>query len=89
VRLPSYITAVAATTNKALGILENKIGTKTMRTLTEAFKTPQGAADLLNTLPANERSKVLQLISDPTKWSGVVPGAVNALAPANENALAP
>jgi len=89
VRLPSYITAVAATTNKAIQILENKIGTKTMRTLTEAFKTPQGAADLLNTLPANERSKVLQLISDPTKWSGVVPGAVNALAPANENALAP
>jgi len=89
VRLPSYITAVAATTNKAIQILENKIGNKTMRTLTEAFKTPQGAADLLNTLPANERSKVLQLISDPTKWSGVVPGAVNALAPANENALAP
>jgi len=89
VRLPSYITAVAATTNKAIQILENKIGTKTMRTLTEAFKTPQGAADLLNTLPANERSKVLQLISDPTKWSGVAPGAINALAPANENALAP
>lgn len=88
VRLPSYITAVAATTNKAIQILENKIGNKTMRTLTEAFKTPQGAADLLNTLPANERNKVLQLISDPTKWSGVVPGAVNALSPDNQNALA-
>jgi len=88
VRLPSYITAVAATTNKAIQILENKIGTKTMRTLTEAFKTPQGAADLLNTLPANERSKVLQLISDPSKWGGVVPGAVNALSPDNQNALA-
>jgi len=89
VRLPSYITAVAATTNKAIQILENKIGNKTMRALTEAFKTPQGAADLLNTLPANERSKVLQLISDPTKWSGVIPGAVNALAPENQNKLAP
>lgn len=89
VRLPSYITAVAATTNKAIQILENKIGTKTMRTLTEALKTPQGAADLLNTLPANERNKVLQLISNPTKWSGVVPGAVNALSPDNQNALAP
>lgn len=88
VRLPSYITAVAATTNKAIQILENKIGTKTMRTLTEAFKTPQGATDLLNTLPANERSKVLQLISDPSKWGGVVPGAVNALSPDNQNALA-
>lgn len=88
VRLPSYITAVAATTNKAIQILENKIGTKTMRTLTEAFKTPQGAIDLLNTLPANERSKVLQLISDPSKWGGVVPGAVNALSPDSQNALA-
>ena len=86
-RLPSYINVYAATGNKALGILENKIGAKTMRTLTEAFKTPQGTADLLNTLPANERSKVLQLISDPSKWRGVAPGAVNALAPENENAL--
>lgn len=88
-RLPSYINVYAATGNRALGILENKIGTKTMRTLTEAFKTPQGAADLLNTLPASERNKVLQLISDPSKWRGVGPGVVNALAPENENALAP
>jgi len=86
-RLPSYINVYAATGNKALGILENKIGTKTMRALTEAFKTPQGTADLLNTLPANERSKVLQLISDPSKWRGVGPSVVNALAPENENAL--
>ena len=86
-RLPSYINAYAATGNKAIGILENKIGNKTMRVLTEAFKTPQGAADLLNTLPANERSKVLQLISDPSKWSGVSSGTVNALAPDNQNAL--
>ena len=86
-RLPSYINVYAATGNKALGILENKIGTKTMRALTEAFKTPQGTADLLNTLPANERSKVLQLISDPSKWRGVGPSVVNALTPENENAL--
>ena len=86
-RLPSYINVYAATGNRALGILENKIGTKTMRALTEAFKTPQGTADLLNTLPANERSKVLQLISDPSKWRGVGPSVVNALTPENENAL--
>jgi len=84
-RLPSYINVWAASGNKALGILENKIGTKTMRTLTEAFKTPQGTADLLNTLPAAERSKVLQLLSDPSKWSGA--SIVNALSPENQNAL--
>ena len=86
-RLPSYINVYAATGNKALGILENKIGAKTMQTLTQAFKTPQGAANLLNTLPANERSKVLQLISDPGKWSGVSSSTVNALVPDNQNAL--
>jgi hypothetical protein len=65
-RVPSYLNAVAATTNKALQILETKIGAKTMTTLTEALKTPQGAADLLATLPGNERSRVLQIISDPS-----------------------
>jgi hypothetical protein len=65
-RVPSYLSAVAATTNKALQILENKIGTKTMSTLTEGLKTPEGAVKLLETLPASERNRVLQLISDPS-----------------------
>ena len=69
-RLPSYLSAVAATTNKALNILENKIGAKTMATLTEALKTPEGAKNLLERLPAEERSRVLQLISDPAEWGG-------------------
>jgi hypothetical protein len=92
IRLPSYITAVAATTNKAMQILENKIGSKTMSTLTEAFKTPQGTADLLETLPGAERVRVLKLLSNPQSWKpGVSAAAINALAPAEEkqNALAP
>jgi hypothetical protein len=88
-RLPSYLSAVAATTNKGLNILENKIGVKTMATLAEALKTPEGAANLLETLPAAERARVLQIMSDPTKWgaptraavTGATAGVVNALAP--------
>jgi hypothetical protein len=85
-RLPSYITAVAATTNKALSILENKIGAKTLSTLTEAMKTPEGAAALLETLPASERVRVLKLISNPKTWAQAPVGAAaigvtNALAP--------
>jgi len=88
-RLPSYLSAVAATTNKGLNILENKIGAKTMATLTEALKTPEGAANLLDTLPAAERNRVLQIMSDPTKWgaptraavTGSIAGGVNMLAP--------
>jgi hypothetical protein len=88
---------VAATTNKAVQILENKIGTKTMNTLTEAFKTPQGTADLLNTLPATERNRVLKLLSDPNQWKtsparaagGATAASVNALATEEpQNALA-
>lgn len=100
-RIPSYLSAVAATTNKALQILENKIGTKTMGTLTEALKTPEGAAQLLDTLPASERNRVIKLISDPETLApsakkaveairtGTVTTGVNALAPErNNNALA-
>jgi len=89
-RLPSYITAVAATTNKAMQILENKIGAKTLGTLTEAFKTPGATADLLATLPGAERNRVAKLLSDPKSWAQktVAPAAIgvtNALAPENQN----
>jgi hypothetical protein len=99
-RLPSYLSAVAATTNKAIAILENKIGKKTMGVLTEALKTPEGAANLLERLPPEERNRVLKIISDPDNLKGqaatVVKGArsavanaigSNALAPTHENAL--
>jgi len=93
-RLPSYITAVAATTNKAMQILENKIGAKTLGTLTEAFKTPGKTADLLESLPGAERNRVAKLLSDPKSWGqkAVAPAAIgarNALAPPqdNQNAL--
>lgn len=88
-RLPSYLSAVAATTNKALNILENKIGQKTMATLTEALKTPEGAANLLESLPAAERNKVLQLIGDPSKWSAPARASVTGGTAATVNMLAP
>ena len=92
VRLPSYITAVAATTNKALSILENKIGKKTMDILTEGLKTPEGAAKLLETLPGSERVRVLKLLSDPKSWAqksagAAAVGVTNALAPEPENRI--
>ena len=88
-RLPSYLSAVAATTNKALNILENKIGAKTMATLTEALKTPEGAASLLERMPAEERSRVLKLISDPSQWSEGAKAVVRGTTAAGVNALAP
>lgn len=88
-RLPSYLNAVASTTNKALNILEDKIGQKTMATLTEALKTPEGAANLLESLPAAERNRVLQLIGDPSKWSAPARATVTGGTAAAVNMLAP
>jgi hypothetical protein len=88
-RLPSYLSAVAATTNKALNILENKIGAKTMATLTESLQTPEGAASLLERLPAEERNRVLQLIADPSKWKAPTRAATTGSIAAGVNMLAP
>jgi len=89
IRLPSYLSAVAATTNKGLNILENKIGTKTMATLTEALKTPEGAANLIESLPAAERNRVLQLLADPSKWGAPTRAAVTGTTTTGVNMLAP
>jgi hypothetical protein len=95
IRLPSYLTALSSTTNKALSILENKMGSKTMQLLTDALQTPEGAQNLLQTLPAEERVRVLKLISDPKQWSSTVKSmptaaavGVNALASDQNNANA-
>ena len=91
-RLPSYLSAVASTTNKALQILEDKIGKNTMDVLTKASQTPQGAAELLDTLPGAERTRVAKILSNPQDWKpGAATVAVNALKPeqkpANKNSL--
>jgi hypothetical protein len=90
-RIPSYLSKIATTTNAALNILEGKIGKSTMDALTQASKTPGGAVKLLETLPANDRNRVIQLLSNPQQWKPGIAGAVtNALAPEsnNQNALA-
>lgn len=85
-RFPSFLSFWASAGNKTLSELEQRVGAKTMAQLTEAMKTPQGAANLLETLPATERSRVLNLISNPQKLKpGVAAATVNMLAPANEN----
>jgi hypothetical protein len=37
-----------------------------MKTLTEAMKNPQSAANLLDALPTNEKNRVTRLLTDPS-----------------------
>ena len=103
-KLPNVFSVVATTTNKALDILEKKVGKATMAKLTEAAKTSKSFDELLNTLPASERNIILKTIRDPSQWKiskeiakavpeklrgGAIAGA-NALSEQeNQNALAP
>ena len=72
IRFPSYLSVLASSTNKVISELEKAVGQKTLKTLTEAMKTPQSAADLLSTLPATERVQVLKILSDPSQWSPTI-----------------
>lgn len=66
VRLPSFINVFAAAGNKAISEYEKALGVKTMKTLTEAMKNPQSAANLLEALPTNEKNRVTQLLTNPS-----------------------
>lgn len=66
IRLPSFINVFAAVGNKAISEYEKALGVKTMKVLTEAMKTPQGAANLLEALPTSEKNRVTQLLTNPS-----------------------
>jgi hypothetical protein len=86
IRFPSFLTFWTTAGNKVLGELEQRVGAKTMKILTEAAKTPKNAENLLNTLPASERNRVLQLLSNPQRLTPGSAGAtLNMLSPQSEN----
>ncbi|KKN66529.1 hypothetical protein LCGC14_0470630 [marine sediment metagenome] len=95
--LPTWLNRFVVTAKLGMEVLEQRIGTKTMRLLTEALKTPQGTADLMGALPAAERSRILKILTNPTTWSpavqpvisGAAAGVTNNLSqnPVNENSL--
>jgi hypothetical protein len=95
-RFPSFVNAWAAVGNRTIGELEKRLGQKTMRTLSDAMRNPESAANLLESLPPSERSRVVQFLNNPgeLKQRLVAPtlrAVTNSLAPesSKENALAP
>jgi hypothetical protein len=92
-RLPSYLSAVFSTANKGIQVLESALGAKTMKTLTEGFKSGKGTEELLSTLPAEQRYKIIDALSKVTTKGALVEMNQNRLTPPeypqeNQNALA-
>jgi hypothetical protein len=69
IRLPSFLSFWASAGNKAISELEKAVGKGTMDAITQAMKSPEGTRNLLEKLPAVERYKVLNLLSNPSQWS--------------------
>jgi hypothetical protein len=76
-RVPSRLSVITTVTNDVLRKLEDKIGTKTMAALTEAAKSPGGAANLLEKIPADLRPNLIQIISDPARYAAPRTGGLS------------
>jgi hypothetical protein len=72
-RLPSFINFFAAAGNKALSEYEKALGVKTMNAFTEAMKTPEGVANLLDALPKTEQNRVTELLLNPNTIRSLSP----------------
>lgn len=104
-QLPNMLNVATTSINKVLDILTGKIGKKTMDVLTTAAKDAKSFDDLLNTVPATERSKILKTLKDPKTFEaaaqrvekilpkntrgGLAIGIDSAAGGAGANALAP
>jgi hypothetical protein len=99
-RFPNLLNRETALGNLTFSELEQRLDKKVLAKLREGALSGKNALELLNTLPATERSKVLKVLTDPSTWgnrgaaaarAAVIPAApTNALAPEqqNQNALA-
>jgi hypothetical protein len=88
-RLPSWLSFWGAAANKTLSELEKAIGGTSMKVLSTAAQSPQRTANLLESLPAAERNRVLQLLADPVKWGAPTRAAVTGTTTMGVNMLAP
>jgi hypothetical protein len=91
-RFPDFAFNRATTAgNTTLDELSRRLGKKVMDRLTEASKSGKNMAQLIDTLPAAERTTVLRVFNNPQEWA-VIPkegrgAVVNVLAPENRNNL--
>jgi hypothetical protein len=94
-RFPNLLNRETAIGNLTFSELERKLDKKVLAKLREGALSGKNALELLNTLPAIERSKVLKVLTDPSTWgnrgaavtrAATTPAApTNNLAPQSEN----
>ena len=94
-RFPNLLNRETALGNLTFSELEQRLDKKVLAKLREGALSGKNALELLNALPANERNKVLKVLTDPSTWgnrgaaatrAATMPAApTNSLAPQSEN----
>lgn len=79
-RIPNFLNVYITTANNALEVLEGKVGKETLRILTDAAKDAKSFDELLSVLPATERVRVLNIMTDPATWAPIRPTAGGMIA---------
>lgn len=77
IRLPAFSSAKATLANETIGILEGKVNAKTIDVLKKAFESGKGVNDLLDTVPAKDRVKILAALGKAQL--NLSPAKLNAL----------
>jgi len=87
-RFPSLLNRATTAANLTLDILEKRLDRKIFAELQKGMLSGKSALEMLDTLPAAEKSKALRALTDPSSWGKVgtvsARAAVNALAPPRE-----
>lgn len=74
-RIPAFFSKTTTAINMALDVLEGQVDKKVKQVFVDGMKSGKSAAELIQTLPSKERSKVLRTLMNSRDWN---PEAVTA-----------
>jgi len=90
-RFPSLLNRATTAANLTLDILEKRLDKKIFAELQKGMLSGKSALEMLNTLPAAEKSKALKALANPESWgkAGAVSARIATSQEQPKNALAP
>lgn len=88
-KIPGFVGYKTALAKKFVQIAEGKVNQKTMDALIKGAENGKNMNQLLDTLPADERVKVLKVLANSKDWNAWVTRAAGAAATEPVNNLAP
>ena len=90
-RIPFVLSKGATAANLTLNILEKRLDKKIFAELQKGMLSGKSALEMLDTLPASEKSKALKALADPASWgkAGTVSARIATRQEQPKNSLAP